>query len=179
MGLLDPLLVLIVVGMVLLGAAQRFLRSIFLLGALYISTLTGALFYKDLAHRLQLVGGKTPALMEGIVFLVLFYLLFIIFFFVLRSAFPDTRLMKLGFLDAVLGAVVGAVLGLLMAGMTLNTFGVMVSKNWEPRHTFLMLQLAYTGSGMRGILGTVTSLYAYLFYPFFWGSGFPLVLVPF
>lgn len=178
MGPLDMLLLLIAVGCIVLLLIQRFIRALITLIGAYIGTLISALLYQDVAFRLKAIG-HGAAWFEGAMFLALFFLIFIIFYFASRAAYPDTSLPKLGFLDNLLGGVLGVAVAAILMIVIYNGLGVMVAKNWEPYPAYVTVVNLRGGIQLGGLIRQLTQLYALAFYPFFYGVGFPRVLQPF
>ncbi|MFP4343305.1 MAG: CvpA family protein [Anaerolineales bacterium] len=177
MATLDILLLLVGLLMVVFSAAVRTVKALFMMVGVYFATLTGALLYQELAFRLKLFGNE-EIWFEGLVFIALFFLLLFIFFLILRAAFPDSSLPKIGFLDVLFGGLVGVVVALLTMTMVYQGVKVMVSDSWEPFTRYASIQGQYFGSRLGPWLKQVLSLYLYAFYPFFVGTGFPPVLIP-
>ncbi len=177
MATLDILLFLIGVLMIVFLASQRTVKALFMVVGVYFATLTGALIYPELAFRMKLFGNE-EAWFEGLVFIAAFFLLLLVFFLVLRAAFPDSSLPKIGFLDVLFGAIVGVVVALLTMTMVYQGVKVMISDSWEPFTRYASIRNQYFGSRLGPWLKQVLSLYLYAFYPFFVSRGFPPVLVP-
>jgi hypothetical protein len=175
MNALDLLLILIGLSVLILALASRLIRAGVLLVGAYFATFTGAVLYRPAAFRLQALGNE-EAWFDGVMFLLLFYVVFLIFYFVSRWAYPDTSLPSLGFLDHVLGGVVGLVVAPIVMAMTYAGVGVMAGDYWEPFETFSTISSLYRGSLLGPYLNLFLRYYAVLFYPFFFRIGFPPVL---
>lgn len=177
MGPMDMLLLLIAIGCIALSLYQRFIRSLIMVVGAYIATLISTLMYKDAAFRLKAIGHGT-AWFEGTIFLVLFFLIFLVFYFAGRAAYPDTSLPKLGFLDHLLGGALGVVAAAILMIVIYNGLGVMVAEFWEPYPAYVSLVNLRAGIQLGGLIRQLTQIYALAFYPFFVGIGFPRVLQP-
>ncbi|MDX9955873.1 MAG: CvpA family protein [Anaerolineae bacterium] len=177
MGPMDMFLLLIAVGCIVLSLYQRFIRSLIMVVGAYIGTLISALIYKDAAFRLKAIG-HGAAWFEGTVFLVLFFLVFLVFYFASRAAYPDTSLPKLGFLDHLLGGALGVIAAAILMIVVYNGLGVMVSDFWEPYPAYVSMVNMRGGIKLGGLIRQLTQIYALAFYPFFYGIGFPRVLQP-
>ncbi len=176
MSPLDILLILLGLLVVGLCLYARFVRALMLLVGAYIATLVGVFLYKMAAFRLQAVG-HNQIWFEGLVFLFIFFVTLLAFFLISRAAYPDTTLPNLGFLDYFLGALVGILVAGVVMVMTYQGLGVMVSEYWEPYSTFASISALHGGLHLAPLLRTFMSLYGYLFYPFFFNTGFPPVLI--
>ncbi len=177
MGPLDMLLLLIAVGCVALSLYQRLVRTVIMLVAAYIATLISALVFEEAAFRLKAIG-QGEAWFEGVTFLALFFLIFLVFYFASRAAYPDTSLPKLGFLDHLLGGVVGVLVAAILMVVIYNSLGLMVAKYWDPYATYVGLINLRGGIRLGAIIRQLTQYVALAFYPFFFGIGFPRVLQP-
>lgn len=122
MGPLDWLLLLIAGACVAISLYQRFVRTVFMAIGAYVGTLFSALLYQEAAFRLKAIGHEKPWF-EGLVFILLFLLIFLAFYFVSRAAYRDTSLPKLGFLDHLLGGRGGRAGGRDFADNPLQRFG--------------------------------------------------------
>ena len=176
MSSLDILLIMLGLFVVVLCLYGRFVRALMLLVGAYIATLAGVLLYKMAAFRLQAVG-HNQMWFEGMVFLLIFFVILLAFFLISRSAYPDTTLPTLGVLDYFLGALVGILVAGVVMVMTYQGLGVMVSEYWEPYSTFANISALHGGLHLAPLLRTFLSFYGYLFYPFFFNIGFPPPLI--
>lgn len=176
MSTLDILLLFVGVIFVALGFYFRFLRSAAMLLSAYIATLSSLLLYREAAYRLQAIGGVS-SLFDGIVFLGLFFLVFIVFMIVTGVAYPDMTLPKLGFLDHLLGGVGGVVVGIIVMVVSYAALSLIVSEQWEPYASFANFYMQHARMQLGPFLRTIRSLYAYLFYFFFFKTGFPPAFV--
>lgn len=178
MGPFDMLLISIAVGLIAISLYQRVIRTVIMLLGAYIGTLVSVLLYQEAAFRLKAVGdGK--AWFEGAMFLLLFFVIFLVFYLVSRAAYPDTTLPKLGFLDHLLGGAVGVLVAGIVMVVIYNGLGLMVARHWEPYPAYVNLINLRGGIRLGGMLRQIVQLYAYAFYPFFFGMGFPRALQPF
>jgi len=177
MGPLDWLLLLIAGACVAISLYQRFVRTVFMAIGAYVGTLFSALLYREAAFRLKAIGHEKPWF-EGLVFILLFFLIFLVFYFVSRAAYRDTSLPKLGFLDHLLGGVVGVLVAAILLVILYNGFGVMVSEYWDPFPSYVQLLNLRGSIQLGGLIRQLTQIYAQAFYPFFYATGFPPVLQP-
>lgn len=178
MGPFDLLLLLIAVMCVAISLYQRLVRTVIMLSGAYVGTLISVLLYQDVAFRLKALG-QEKAWFEGVVFMVLFFIFFLVFYLISRAAYPDTSLPKLGFLDHLLGGLVGLPVAAILLVIIYNGLGVMTSRYWEPFTTYASLINLRNGIQLGGLIRQIVQLYAYAFYPFFIGTGFPRALQPF
>lgn len=171
MGVLDILLLFVGIIFVVLGFYFRFLRSAAMLLSAYVATLSALLMYREVAYRLQAIGGVS-SLFDGIVFLGLFFLVFIVFMIVTGVAYPDMTLPKLGFLDRLLGGIGGIIAGVIVMVVAYAGLSLIVSQQWEPYASFANFYMQHAAMQLGPLLRAIRSIYAYLFYPFFF-KGFP------
>ena len=174
MSIFDILLILVGLIMVALGIYRRFIGSLFLLVGAYVASLSAALIYRQAAYGLSAIG-KGEHWFEGVVFIALYFLIFIIFFIVSFFTYSDTSLPKLRFLDPLLGAVGGLAPAAISMAMFWVGFNFMMSEYWEPHASYADLYTFYASARLGPLLRQVLSLYLTLLYPFFWGSGLPPV----
>lgn len=176
MSPLDILLIMLGLFVVALCVYARFVRALLLLVGAYTATLMGVFLYQTAAFRLQAIG-KGAIWFEGTVFLLIFFVTLLAFFLISRAAYPDTTLLKLGFLDHFLGALVGILVAGIIITMTYQGLGVMVSEYWKPHSTFASMSALYRGLHLAPLLRTFLYLYRHLFYPLFFNIGFPPPLI--
>lgn len=177
MGPLDMLLLLVAAACVVLALFQRFVRTVIVLIAAYTGTLISALVYRDVAFRLKAIG-QDEAWFEGVVFLLVFFVVFLAIYIASRAAYPDTSLPKLGFVDHLLGGVIGVLIAAILVVVIHNGLSVMVSDYWEPYAAYANLVTLRGGIRLQAFIRQLAQLYALAFYPFFAGIGFPPVLQP-
>lgn len=177
MGPLDMLLLMVALACVVIAVFQRFVRTVIMLIAAYTGTLISALLYREVAFRLKAIG-QEEAWFEGVVFLVLFFVVFLSIAIASRAAYPDTSLPKLGVLDHLLGGAIGILIAAVLAVVVYNGFGVMVSGYWEPYTAYVNLANLHRSVSLGTFIRQLVQLYALAFYPFFSGIGFPMVLQP-
>ncbi len=170
---------LIVLGLCIVGlmAYLRTVKALFMLGGVYLSTLVSAMLYQGLAHGLSAIG-QGELWFEGLVFILLFFIVFIVFLAVLRASFPDSSLPKIGALDYVLGGLVGVVVAVIVLLSIYGGVWVMVSEYWEPYQRYAQIQMMYSNSLLGPYLRLANDYYLYAFYPFFAAEGFPPAMMP-
>jgi len=176
MTALDVLVILLGVVLVALFAWQRMVRALFFLAIIWTGTLVAGLLYQEAAFRTQVVTGSNVTLSEGLFFLGLFGLTLIVGYFLVRAAFPDTRLPRLGFLDPLMGAVIGCIIAVLVAAVLINGWGVMVSGAWQDSAAWSRWAAPFAASVLRPLTREVIAVYRVLFLPFF--SEMPPALYP-
>ncbi|HEY89696.1 MAG TPA: CvpA family protein [Thermoflexia bacterium] len=176
MSIFDILLILVGLGMVALGAYRRFIGSLFLLVGAYVASLSAAIIYEQAAYGLSAIG-KGAHWFEGVVFIVLYFLIFTIFFIVSLFTYSDTSLPQLRFLDPLLGAVGGLVPAAISMAMLWVGFNFIVSEYWEPYTSYTNLYNFHTGARLGPLVRQMLSFYLPLLYPFFWISGLPPVFL--
>ncbi len=162
MNILDIFLILMVLTGVVLGAVFRIFRSGLMLLCFYISALVAAIGYKPLTKLLKYFGSGLK--MELLIFVILFVLLFVILMAVMKWAFPDTRFMKLGFLDHLGGAGIGVVVGALFGALL---FALL--KMWDANFVWQ--------SALGGVFSMVLRIFDYSVM-FMFPGGFPTILMP-
>ncbi|MGC9520897.1 MAG: CvpA family protein [Anaerolineae bacterium] len=173
----DWLLIFLGGGLLVLFAVDGLLRGLFSAVVLWSATLASAALYRELAFRVQAIGGSNPVLTRGVVFDILFVLFLIAGYVLIRLAFPVTKLPSLGFLDNLLGLVVGVVITVTLISVLVNSMGVMTVERWPVNEQgWTALRSAYVRSGLRPLTTRVMGAYGWLFVPFF--RGLPPVLVP-
>jgi len=174
---IDWLLIFLGVGVVVFFAVAGLMRALFTAIALWAVTLLSAATYTDVAFRVQAIGGANLSLFRGIVFDTMLVVLLVVGYIVVRVAFPDTKLPKLGFLDNLLGMVIGVVIAVVLVSLLLNSLGAMVAERWVTNETgWASLRAQYLGSGLLPYTSSVLSAYGWLFALFF--HGLPPVLFP-
>ncbi|MGC9399203.1 MAG: CvpA family protein [Anaerolineae bacterium] len=172
---LDALFILLGLLLVVLGVYRRFIGALFLLGGVYVATLVTALSYEEVAYRLLAIG-KGAIWFEGLMFIVVYLLVLVIFFVVSLVAFPDTSFSKLHFLDPLLGGALGAVAGAITISLVYRGVGYMISQTWEPFNSYSNIYGMWAGSRLGMIISQLSAPYYYLLYPFFIKVGLPPVL---
>jgi len=173
----DWLLIFLGVGVVVFFAVAGLMRALFTAAALWALTLLSAATYRQVAFRVQAIGGPNPSLFHGIVFDALLVILLVVSYILIHVAFPDTKLPKLGFLDNLLGMIVGVVIAVILVSLLLNSMGAMVAERWVTNETgWASLRAQYLGSGLRPHTSSVMAAYGWLFALFF--RGLPPVLFP-
>ncbi|MEJ5312243.1 MAG: CvpA family protein [Anaerolineae bacterium] len=176
MGPLDMLIILVAVGVVAFLTYQRMARALFSLAVTWVATLLSALLYKEAAFRLKAVIGPNRSLNEGAFFIGLFILFFVVGYFVLRAAFPVTKLPKLGILDFVMGFLLSLIVAAVIVTLLHNAIGVMVSERWTNYPSWVRMRNEFYTSPLQPFSRAVLSLYQWLFVPFL--NPLPLALTP-
>jgi len=173
----DWLIIFVGIGVVVFFTIAGLMRSLFSAITLWAVTLLAAVSYTEVAYRMQAVGGKNVTMFRGIVFDALLVILFVVGLILVRVAFPDTKLPKLGILDNLLGLLVGVVISVILVSLLLNSLRVMVSERWVTNENgWASLRAQYYGSGLLPFTSQVIAIYRWLFAPFF--RGMPPVLFP-
>ncbi|NBD35242.1 MAG: hypothetical protein GVY30_04495 [Chloroflexi bacterium] len=179
---------LIVVGLVILvfSTIKGLLRTLMMIFGFYLATL-GAGFLTlstDIIQSLmagvaETFGAAPPKLnlSQTFVFGIVGVLLFVILYFVSKLAFEDTTLKKLGYFDNAFGLLAGGGLAILVLAVLCNTWGVVVSQQWDPPGTWQAMRTAYVTSNFRPFLHQVLRVYAQLLFQFRL-TGYPPFFVP-
>ncbi|MBN1875428.1 MAG: hypothetical protein JXA33_14455 [Anaerolineae bacterium] len=184
---LDLLLLIVGVAIVVYATFTRTLGVAFFMVGFYLVTLgVGVLtLASDMLYGLgnalmDVIGGRTlnVLLIQSIVFLGLTIPIMVLIHFLIKMAFQDTSLPKLGGLDYILGALLGIVLALLIMAVFCNTWGVIVSVRWQPQSTWNSMMYAYRGSLLRPYLNRVLNIYRDILFPFRFLGGYPPFFVP-
>ena len=174
---IDWLLIFLGVGVVVFFAVAGLLRAFFAAIILLAVTLLSAATYTDVAFRVQAIGGENLSLFHGIVFDAMLVIFLVVGYILVYIAFPDTKLLKLGLLDNLLGMVVGVVIAVVLVSLLLNSLGAIVAERWVTNETgWASLRAQYFGSGLRPYTSSVLSAYGWLFALFF--RGLPPMLFP-
>ena len=179
-GLMTPfdlLLIIFGVGIVIFGAYQRMLRTLFMLIVIWLAAFLGALSYEYVTVPVQALATNNPIAVKGMVFLVLFLLFTIAGYVISRLAFPVTKLPKIGFLDVLAGGLIGIVVAAVMLSLIFNTLGFIVSERWETQTTaWISLRSQFLGARLLSYVRQVMNIYVRTFTPFF--RDLPPVLIP-
>ncbi|MBN1260610.1 MAG: CvpA family protein [Anaerolineae bacterium] len=177
MNPIDLLFVLLGLMIVVFAVLQRFIRTILMLVGAYIAALSSGLLYRPAAFRLEAIG-QGSAWFEGIMFMLLFLIVFMVFFIITKVGYPDTSLPKLGFFDQVLGGILGIVVALIVLAVLYNGLGVMVERQWMPYATYANISAVRSSAALGPVFRTVMQFLGYAYFPFFFSVGFPPALVP-
>ncbi len=173
----DWLLIFLGVGVVVFFAVAGLMRAFFTAITLWAVTLLSAATYTDVAFRVQAIGGENLSLFHGIVCDVMLVIFLVVGYILVYIAFPDTKLLKLGLLDNLLGMIVGVVIAAVLVSLLLNSMGAMVAERWVTNETgWASLRAQYFSSGLRPYTSSVLGAYGWLFALFF--RGLPPVLFP-
>ncbi|HQE93825.1 MAG TPA: CvpA family protein [Anaerolineae bacterium] len=176
MGVLDWLIVFVAVGVVGFLTYQRMAKALFSLAILWAATMFSTLLYKEAAYRVKAVAGPNPSLTEGVMFIVLFILFFVIGYAVIHAAFPVTKLPKLGVLDSLMGFLLGIIVAAVIVVLFENAIGVMVREQWTNFTSWANIRREFITSPLRPFSRQLLLIYRWLFTPFF--QVLPPVLVP-
>ena len=186
MMILDVFLGIVGLAILVLSTMKGLLRTLMMIFGFYLATL-GAGFLtlstdviQDLmAGVMEALGAASPKLnlSQAFVFVVVGVLLFVILYFVSKLAFGDTTLKKLGYFDNVFGLLAGGVLAILVLAVMCNTWGVVVSQQWDPTGTWQTMHTAYVVSRLRPFLHQALRVYAQLLFQFQF-TGYPPFFVP-
>jgi uncharacterized membrane protein required for colicin V production len=173
----DLLMIIFGVGIVIFGAYQRMLRTLFMLIVIWLAAFLGALAYEYVTVPVQALAPNNPTAVKGMVFLVLFLLFTIAGYVISRLAFPITKLPKIGFLDVLAGGLIGIVVAAVMLSLIFNTLGFIVSERWETQTTtWISLRSQFLSARLLSYVQQVMNVYARTFTPFF--RDLPPVLIP-
>lgn len=183
---LDIVLLVLMVALIGLSAAEGLVRSLIMLLSFYLLTiLIGVLavafnitkIMNDLIITSLASGPSTPLFYQGLMFVGLLIPAFLIAAVLSHSALEETAIRPLKWMDNVLGTLVGAVLALAFAAVICNAWGVVVSERWDPAPTWLSLRLVFEGSALRPFMMNVLRVYRHALFPFA-ASGYPIFFIP-
>jgi len=183
---LDIVLLILMVALIALSAAEGLVRSLIMLLSFYLLTvLIGVLavafnitkIMNDLIITSLSSGPTTPLFYQGLMFVGLLIPSFLIAAVLSHSALEETAIRPLKWMDNVLGTLVGVVLALAFAAVICNAWGVVVSERWDPAQTWLSLRLVFDGSALRPFMMTVLRVYRHALFPFA-ASGYPIFFIP-
>ena len=186
MTLLDGLLILIGILILVLTAMQGLIRSLVMIFGFYMTTLAagfltlGTGVIQSLMLGISEVFGATPPnlhLSQTFVFLGVGVPMFVILYFVSKMAFEDTVIKELGGFDNVFGMLVGGVLAILVMAVLCNTWGVIVSRQWQPVGTWQSMRAAYVASRLKPFLHQILLVYDRLLFQFQF-TGYPPFFIP-
>jgi len=174
---IDWLIIFVGIGVVVFFTIAGLMRSLFSAVTLWAVTLLSAVSYGEVAFRLQAIGGENVTMFRGIVFDGLLVIFFVVGIILVKVAFPDTKLPKIGILDNLVGLLVGVIIAVVLVSLLTNSLGVMVSERWVTNENgWASLRGQYYASGLRPYTTQVIGVYRWLFAPFF--RGLPPVLFP-
>lgn len=176
MGPIDLLIIFFAVGVVSFLTYQRMAKALFALVVLWSATMLSALLYKEAAYRIKAVAGPNTSATEGLMFIGLFILFFVIGYVVVHASFPVTKLPKLGFLDFVMGFLLGAIIAAVIVALFQNAVGVMVREQWTNYNSWANIRRDFMTSPLRPLSRQLLGIYRWLFAPFF--RTLPPVLTP-
>ncbi len=176
MGPVDLLILLVAAGVVFFLTYARMAKALFSLAVLWAATMFSLLLYKEAAYRIKAIAGPNRSLTEGIMFIALFVLFFVIGYVAIHSAFPVTKLPKLGILDYLLGLLLGLIVAAVMVALFHSALGVMVSERWTDPRSWSTWRNNYLASPLRPFSIGLLSFYRWLFAPFF--RALPPILTP-
>lgn len=176
MGPLDMLIILVAVGVVAFLTYQRMARALFSLAVLWAATILSALLYAEAAFRIKAVAGPNRSLTEGLMFMGLFGLFFVLGYVAIHASFPVTKLPKLGVLDYVMGFLLSLIIAAVIVALLHNAVGVMVSQRWTDYAGWARMRNNFITSPLRPLSQMVLDTYRLLFTPFL--RPLPPVLIP-
>ncbi|HOU11677.1 MAG TPA: CvpA family protein [Anaerolineae bacterium] len=176
MGPIDLLIIFVAMGVVGFLTYQRMAKALFSLAIVWVATMLSALLYKEAAYRIKAVAGPNTSATEGLMFIGLFILFFVIGYVAIHASFPVTRLPKLGFLDFVMGFLLGTIVAAVIMALFSNAVGVMVREQWTNYTSWANIRRDFMTSPLRPFSQQLLSLYRWLFAPFF--RTLPPVLIP-
>jgi hypothetical protein len=184
--LLDVFLLLVAVGVIALAAAEGVVRAFFLLLSFYmLCVVIGMMILGfDIVTTLTdtIVGSMgsgaiNRTLYQSTIFLGLLIPLTILAYVLSHITFKETQLTKLKWGDNVLGTFVGALTAILVMAILCNTWGVVVSKRWQPQQTWRTMWIEYQTSILRPWLNRVLVTYRSFVFPFE-VRAYPVFFVP-
>ena len=176
MNPIDMLLIMVGIGIVFFLAYQRMARALFALGVLWAVSLICGLLYEEAAYRVQAVAGSNVPLTEGIMFILLLVIFFVVGYVLVHVSFPETRLPKIGSLDVLMGLLLGIVVATIFVALLQNALGVMVRERWVDARSWNTWHSYFVRSSLRPISRTILTLWRQLLAPFF--PGLPPALTP-
>ncbi len=134
MPALDSLLVMVVVGLVVLGALVGSIRQLLFVVSVYGAAMIAGQSHPYLAIGVKAIVGEmaTIPVLEGASLMVLFLLGTALLYWGLNSVFPDTRPTseRARRLDRVFGGILGLVGGLLFVAAFYAALGFLVQSRW-------------------------------------------------
>lgn len=176
MSPLDLLIVFVAIGLAAFLAFQKMARVLFAVGILWAATMLSGLLYEEAAYRIKAVAGANPSLTDGIMFVLLLVIFFVVGYILMYLSFPETRLPKLGFLDTLMGILLGIIVAVILLALLHNAVGVMVSERWDDARAWSSMRNDFMTSPLRPFTRTLLGLYRWLFSPFF--RALPPALTP-
>jgi uncharacterized membrane protein required for colicin V production len=123
MPIWDIILGAIVLVIVVISIAQGVLRSVIMMAELYLATAVAGFTYNYLATFMRGITEEYRSLRETIGFALAFIIVVIIVEVLHRKGFPDTKLVKLKFLDNLLAIIPGILSGLIFVTVVLSCAG--------------------------------------------------------
>ena len=121
---LEPILLLVVTGFVVLGYTQNVIRGLMSAALLYIASGVAATFYQVTAPY---IGAPFSATVDRNILALSFGVLTMVIWVILealtRASFRDTTLPELGILDKLGGLFIYLIIGVLVASLLFNTIG--------------------------------------------------------
>lgn len=166
MGPIDLLVILMALGVVAFLTYQRMARALFTLGVLWAATLLSALLYEEAAFRIKALTGPNRSLTEGMMFMGLFVLFFVLGYILIKVSFPVTKLPKLGILDYVMGFLLSLIVAVVIVALLHNAVGVMVSQRWTDHTAWVRMRNNFYTSPLQPLSRLVLNIYQVLFTPF-------------
>ncbi|MFP4394197.1 MAG: CvpA family protein [Anaerolineales bacterium] len=186
MTILDVLLIIIGLSILILSAMQGLIRSLVMIFGFYMTTLAAGFLTlgTDIIQNLmrgitEILEAPLPHLQmsQTFVFLGVGVPMFIVLYFVSKMAFEDTMIKELGGFDNVFGLLAGGVLAILVMAVLCNTWGVIVSRQWQPTETWQSMRVAYQASQLKPFLHQILLIYDRLLFQFRF-TGYPPFFIP-
>lgn len=137
MNWLDIVLVVVFVAVCAWAVYQRLLRSLTTLGVLYLATLVAGPFYRMVTRFFQAILNEDSPLWQTFFFWLIFVIVVIALEAILRKSFPDVRLVKIGFLDNLLGLIPGIACALIVCSLLYTSLGFAFHLRAAVMHPFL------------------------------------------
>lgn len=120
---LDIALVVVFVAVGAWAVYQRLLRQLMTLAVLYLATLVAGSFYVMVTRFFQAIINENSPLWQTFFFWLIFLFVVIALEAILRKLFPDVRLVKIGYLDNLLGLLPGIPCALIACSLLYTSFG--------------------------------------------------------
>jgi hypothetical protein len=184
--ILDILLLVVIVVLIGLSAAEGLVRSLVMLFGFYLlCILIGMVIVGfDIAQVLSdavlssmEATSFTPTFYQGAVFIGFLVPAFAILIVVSHSGLEGASLAVLKWGDNVLGTVVGVLLALAFAAVLCNAWGVIVSDRWAPDDVWRQMRQVWDQSVLRPYMLSVLRIYRRTLFPF-GVSGYPVFFIP-
>ncbi len=186
MTILDILLIIVGLSILILSAMQGLIRSLVMIFGFYITTSVAGFLTLGTDIIQNLMRGITEVLeapvpnlplSQSFIFLGVGVPMFVVIYFVSKMAFEDTAVKELGGFDNVLGLLTGGILAILVMAVLCNTWGVIVSQQWQPVGTWQSMRGAYVASQLKPFLHQILLIYDLLLFQFRF-TGYPPFFIP-